>query len=96
MKSVARYRARTGPTLVWRSWGEDTVLFDVASGDTHQLDAITRAGFRCLERADLTAVDLAFALAQALDLPNDATLSLYAERLLARLDELGLVDEVSP
>jgi PqqD family protein of HPr-rel-A system len=35
------WRVRPGQRLAWRSWGDDSVLYNDLSGDTHLLDGAT-------------------------------------------------------
>ena len=89
-----RFRMRADPPLEWRTWGNESVVFDPASGDTHLLDAVAREGLACLDEQPCDAAELASAMARRLDVPADAALELYAARLLARLDDRGVIEAI--
>ena len=82
--------ARNG--LEWRTWGQESVVFNSESGQTHLLDVVSREGLSCLEGAAVDVDTLCDRLAERLDLENDDELHLYVQRLVSHFDELGLVD----
>ena len=92
--AAGAFRARSSRELVWRLWGEEYVLFDTASGDTHLLDRLVYEGISALQSESLDPPGLARALAVRFQIDEDADLRVYATKLLCRLDELGLVDPV--
>ena len=92
--SHLRFRTRAAPPLEWRTWGSDSVAFDPASGDTHTFDTVSRDGLACLDDQPCDAAELASAMARRLDVPADAALELYAARLLARLDDRGVIEAI--
>ena len=94
MNPSRRYRVRPVPPLVWRIWGDQSVVFDEASGDTHLLDAVGREAMDCLSVRSHSAGWLSTALAARLDVPDDGVLQAYVDRLLLQLDELGLIEIV--
>jgi PqqD family protein of HPr-rel-A system len=81
--------------LLWRSWDEEVIVFNQASGQTHLLDALSAAALRELEQHPRTLTELAGHLAEQYGLgPVD-----LRERLIGicrRFDELGLAEPVDP
>ncbi len=71
--------------LLWKSWDEEVIVFNQASGQTHLLDALSAEVLRELEQRPRTIIDLAALFADryegpvkvytvgALDRPPEAT-----------------------
>jgi PqqD family protein of HPr-rel-A system len=77
----------SGKTLRGRRWGDEDVVFDPYSGETHCLNALASAIFRRVDTSD--AVDLR-GLDGALARPGGATQGDIAVAV-ARLGGLGLI-----
>jgi PqqD family protein of HPr-rel-A system len=77
----------SGKALRGRRWGDEDVVFDPYSGETHCLNALASAIFRSVDTSD--AVDLG-ALDRALACPGGATKGDIATAV-ARLRDLGLI-----
>lgn len=91
---VPGWRLRRGVPLLSHTWGDETVIFDPESGDTHLLNT---ASFGIVERLSSdpeTIEQLASRVATSLDLPLDEQLRTYIEELLLDLAEIGLVEPV--
>ena len=52
------WRLPEGVELLWRSWDDETVVYNVASQQTHLLDAFSAAALREIEAAPKTAEDI--------------------------------------
>jgi PqqD family protein of HPr-rel-A system len=78
--------------LVWRSWGDECVVFDSRSGDMHLLDAVGRAVLRALGEGPASRAQVAARVASSLGFALDPDWTRHVERLLGELDELGLIE----
>ena len=90
-----RWVVNSDSRLIWKSWDSDEfVVYSTASGDTHQLNKVTAEVLRQLEHAALEFSDLARNVADALGAELDDQTETYVARLLAHLDQIGLVELV--
>lgn len=94
ISTARRWQARSEPQLLWRTWGSECVAFDPLSGDTHFFDLVARAGLECLMESALSEQEVCERLAQRLESQSDEALRIYVARLLARLEELGLIESI--
>ena len=78
--------------MIWKDWGDESVVFDSRSGETHLLDLPTREALRCFELEAHDHPGLSKALAARLEIDVDAELEHYVTQLITRLDSLGLID----
>ncbi len=92
MDESRRWRVPRETRLLWRTWGEESVVFNARSGDTHLLDLLGREALAALEQQSLTCGELAHWLAGRLDVPQDAELEQYVRQLVGQLEELGLLE----
>jgi PqqD family protein of HPr-rel-A system len=87
---TAQWRVPLGARLLRKSWGDEVVVFNTASGQTHVVDALSAAVLDALEAAPSSAG----ALADRFSARFGLELRACAERIEAvcrRFDELGLV-----
>lgn len=81
------------PPRLLKSWGDEAVVYDTASGDTHYLKPMTLALYRlCHDHPGYTSVDLAAALAARLDAANTPQFQESIEDTLASLRAIGLLE----
>jgi len=74
-------------------WGDEAVVYDAASGDTHYLKPLTLALYQiCRDHPGYNAADLATALATRLDLTVTPQLQELAEDALRSLHKIGLLE----
>ncbi len=83
-------------SLHWRCWNDEWAVFDVGSGQTHQLDTLTAVTLMMLEAHPAGLPDLVSRLAQELLLPGDQTLQAALAAVLARLQGAGLIEGALP
>jgi PqqD family protein of HPr-rel-A system len=95
MSSLAKWRLSPGAVLTWRSWGDEYVVFNAQTGDTHLLDTVGREGLLCFEEACLDQAEICRRLATRLEIEPDEQLGDYVGKLLARFSQLGLVESVA-
>ncbi|MFN3397448.1 MAG: HPr-rel-A system PqqD family peptide chaperone [Sulfurimicrobium sp.] len=82
----------SGHALHFRSWGDESVVYNSLSGDTHLLGLAAAHVLLKLQQAPSDAVALAESLAPVLQTGFDEELVLETERLLAELDRLALIE----
>lgn len=78
--------------LAWKSWGDDVVVFNFSSGDTHLLNPVAAQALKILEQKPLNTHELSQQLASSDRLPTDEQLTAHVEDLLSKLDEMGLIE----
>jgi PqqD family protein of HPr-rel-A system len=86
-------RLNPAVNLHWRQWEAEWVVFDAASGGTHQMDELTAFVLSCVEEAALTEAALLAEVAEATALASgkiDAAL----KPVLEQLTRLGLIETV--
>ena len=88
------WRPAAGDAPRLRYWGGDYVAYSPLSGNTHFLDIATGEVLRAVVAAPQTSHALCARLAALLELPADGRLAAHAEQILARLEELALIEPV--
>jgi PqqD family protein of HPr-rel-A system len=79
------WRITPGQSLRFRQFGEECVLYNSLSGDTHLLSDTAIHVLSVLQRGAATRPALAASLAEALACPQDAQFDAECEALLATL-----------
>jgi len=83
----------TPSRLLLKSWGDEAVVYDTASGDTHYLKPLTLALYQvCHDRPGHTSAELAAELAARLSVENTPHLRELTEETLASLRKIGLLE----
>jgi PqqD family protein of HPr-rel-A system len=80
------------PRLIWKSWGEEVLVFNLASGHTHFLNPVAAQALKILEQKPLSADELSQRLASLEGLASDEQLIEHVKKLLSKLDEMGLIE----
>ena len=78
--------------LIWRGWDDEHVVFDPLSGDTHVLNSIAAVALKFLQSRSLDCQTLSQCVARELELELDDDLSQHLQRLLAKFEDLGLIE----
>jgi len=78
-------------SLLVRGWDDESVVYNVSSGDTHLLNAAATAVLRCLQDAPGDSADLAALVATVLSIEVDHSLVASVERILQDFSLLGIV-----
>ena len=96
MASAWRVPEHSG--LHWRDWDDEHVVYHAASGDTHRFNDVGAAVLRQLTDRSMTASGLVAQLASQVPDADRATLAHTVDDLIARLQDLGLIepDDDSP
>ncbi|WP_310446521.1 HPr-rel-A system PqqD family peptide chaperone [Thiobacillus sp.] len=76
-----------------KSFGDEAVVFDTASGDTHFLAPFTLALFQLVQNnPGLSVHELEAVLMSEIELPGSTHLSALTQESLASLRQLGLLE----
>ena len=78
---------------LFKSWDNEAVLFNTASGDTHYLKPLTLALYlTCRDHPGYTSTELAAALATRLGMPETLQFQEQTVDTLASLRKVGLLE----
>lgn len=81
------------PSRLLKSWGDEAVVYDAASGDTHYLKPLTLALYQtCRDHPGFTSAELAAALATRLNVTNTPQLMELTGDTLNSLRKIGLLE----
>ena len=91
------WRAVAPHALAWRRWDDDVVLYNDATGSTHQLGPLGDEVMLCLLRhpAGIDVAALARDMTSILESPDELQLAAEIQRTLDDLAELQLAERVS-
>jgi PqqD family protein of HPr-rel-A system len=85
--------ATSHPSRLLKSWGDEAVIYDTASGDTHYLKPLTLALYlTCRDHPGYTSAELAAALATRLGMAETPQLHEQTVDTLASLRKIGLLE----
>ena len=87
-----KLRAQNG--LIWRRWGDEYVVYNPLSGDSHLLDFVSAQGLLHLAEHEISAEELVGELSSALGIDADDDLVRYVGRITTEFAELGLTRPV--
>ena len=82
-------------SLKWRCWNDEWAVFDVGSGQTHQMDTLTAATLMIVEAAPANACELLSQVSADFSIPCDKLLSDLLSVILMRLENTGLIEAES-
>lgn len=91
-----KWRLERRAELHWRHFDGEWVVFETASGDTHQFDSISAAVLMCLESEPQDLDSLCSAIAAELNLGAVDDLPRRIEQLIEQLTRLELVEPFAP
>lgn len=90
---MTMFRSHPSPLLKIKNWGNEAVVYDAASGDTHYLKPLTLALYQtCREHPGCTVDELAVALAARLGVAETTQLHEQTADTLASLRKIGLLE----
>lgn len=81
-------------SLLWSSWGDEFVVFDEASGQTHLLDPIKAFVLDTVMDGPLDVLSLTPLLSEALVVPAEVDLNELIDAALEQLERSQLVEAV--
>lgn len=74
-----------------RNWGNETVVYDPPSGDTHLLDPVAAAILDRLRTSDASATAIAESLLAEFNADSEEDVLAAVQAALAKLRDIGLV-----
>lgn len=77
--------------LHWRRWGDEWVVFDAGSGQTHQMDTLPSVTLICLEEGPADFQELLNRVADILSIPADEQLEIALNGIIEQFSSLGLL-----
>ena len=72
------------------------MVFDVGSGQTHQMDSLTAFALMSIEGFPIALADLQSRISDEMLLPSNQALSDSLSEILARLAAVGLIESTGP
>lgn len=81
-------------SIATRNWSDETVAYDIRTGNTHLLEPLSTELLRRLEAGPKTSDELAAALAADFEFAPEDDVPALTAGALAKLRELGMVDAV--
>ena len=85
--------ASTAPSRLLKAWGDEAVVYDTASGDTHYLKPLTLALYlTCRDHPGYTLPEITAELAARLGVADTPNLHDLAEETLGSLYKIGLLE----
>lgn len=88
----AEWRGVESHDLLWSTWGDEFIVYRVASGDTHQLNPLAAEVLQTLQQAPVSVKRLTQRIAADLQVPCDDALRVYIEDILGNLKRSGLIE----
>jgi len=94
---IDSWRAVVPHALAWRQWDDDVVLYNDATGSTHQLGPLGGEVMLCLLRhpAGIDVTALARDMSAIIEIPDKLQLAAEIRRALDDLAELQLAERAS-
>ena len=89
------WRMWSGGEIALRYWDGDYVVYNSLTGSTHVLDIVTGEVLKAIRAGSGQASELCRRVADFLEVPNDAGVAENVRKILAQLDELGLIEPVN-
>jgi PqqD family protein of HPr-rel-A system len=86
-----RWAVPAANALAWRSWDDEFLVYNSASGQTHRLNLLAGEALRSLEAEAAHGDELVRRLADQFEIAEDSPPLLMIDRLIRELDELGLI-----
>jgi len=87
------WRLNPKSALHFRRWGNEWVVFDVASGQTHEMDSISAVMLMHCEKGWIPLHDIVSGVTTDLELPSNETLVERVLSLLAQFSNLELIEK---
>ena len=94
MAEPARWRAISGFTLYWHSWGHEHIVYNVGSGDTHLFNEFAALILSTLQDKTATIDELSQLYATSFGRNEDEELRAQLNELLFELDRLGMIERI--
>jgi len=92
MRLNQKWQVAAGNELLSRSWEDEFVVYNGATGDTHLLGLVAAQVMLKLQQMPADAVNLAEWVAPLLQIEPDDEFVLFIERILTDFDKLGIIE----
>lgn len=93
MVSNIKWKTRSDQSLYVRSWGDEVVVYDGLSGDTHLLDSVAAKILLRLQHAPSDVGSLARSFGPLLQTErSDESLESWLDNILADLNAIALIE----
>lgn len=89
------WRLNPASSVHYRHWGNDWVVFDVGSGQTHEMDSISAVALMYCENGWIRLPEIAAGVMSDLQLPKATCLSDALLRLLNQFTRQGLLEQMT-
>ena len=89
------YRSNSAPYLHWAVWNDEYVVFDEASGQTHQLDAVRAYILHLVSDGPQTLSNVVHALAELPRVPTESVTSAVISAIFSEFETCGLVEVIA-
>jgi len=86
------WRIWSGGEIELRCWDGDYVVYNPLTGSTHVLDIVAGEVLNAIRAGRGQRSELCRCVADFLEVPNDAAVEDNVRKILAQLDELGLIE----
>lgn len=86
------WRLNSLVAIHWRCWSDEWAVFDVGSGQTHQMDTLTAVTLMVIEAGAIDLPELLALVASELQLTNDSQLSIAVTDVLKSLTDIGVLE----
>lgn len=86
------WRLNPRSSLHYRHWGDEWAVFDIGSGQTHEMETISAVALMHCENGWIGLPQIAEGIISDLALPPDAIPSIFLEDLLRQFTGIGLLE----
>ena len=90
------WRVQPLRSLHWRQFGDEWVLFDEGSGDTHRMDVLSAVVLMCLGDSPCDLAKLSEQVAAETDLPLGEELTRAVAAVVEKFAGLELIEPATP
>jgi len=92
MNTDPLWKISASSPIEWASWGDNAVVYNIGSGDTHLLEATTVEVYLALEQTPSTATQLSQEIKPLFEDIETHALIQHIQNVLWHLDDIGLIE----
>jgi PqqD family protein of HPr-rel-A system len=78
--------------LQWKRWGDEFIVFNPTSGQTHLLNLVAGKALKLLEESPASPSEIIDRLCETTGIESSTEFAEHIRRLFSEFDELGLVE----
>ena len=90
-----RWRVPDRFILLWKCWGDESIVFNPSSGHTHLLNSLAAEALRALQNEPADALELMERICAGQPDTTFRDLSARLDKLFREFDEVGLVEPLT-